>query len=175
LAAADTSVDPLSGTFATATGDIGEGHGFGGCHGDDGATFSRLLATLTDTNSNTSVGAAVFTTITHSDGSTAEILRVKVTGAEANATLDVSVTTTADDGTTSTTSVGSITTDANGNGRLILSSNPKTSNVGQLPSGLIVNSTSTISVGTSVSGTFSSSSSVGSSSSLASRFSPRRR
>ncbi|HEY2883424.1 MAG TPA: hypothetical protein VGJ15_13340 [Pirellulales bacterium] len=176
--ATDTSVDPLNGTFATSTGDIGagEGRGFGGgCHGEDnGATFSRLIASLTN-SSSAAAGTAVFTTITHADGTAAEILRVRVTGADPSTSVDVSLTTTVD-GTATTTPLGSIATDANGNGYLILSSNPKTSNVGQLPTGLTINSTSTISVGTTIGGTFNSTSSWGSSAfSLAGRFSFRRR
>ena len=175
LASTDSSVDPLNGTFAASSGDIGLGGGLGGCHGGDHegdhegehGNVTRLVAQLTDTNSS-ATGKAVFTTITHADGTTDQILRVRVTGADANATLDVSV-----DGT----SVGSITTDDNGNGHLILSSNPHNSDVGQLPSGLNVTSTSTITVGTSITGTFSSTNGASSSvlSSFANRFTFRRR
>jgi hypothetical protein len=150
LASTDTSVDALNGTFATAAGDLEPpigGHGHRGCGGEHG-TVSRVEALLS--NSGTSAGKAVFTTITQTDGTSTQILRVRVTGAGANATLDVSI-----DGT----SVGSITTDADGNGHLILSSNPHNSNVGQLPSGLTITSTSTITVGTAITGSFSSSSS----------------
>jgi hypothetical protein len=170
LASTDTTVDPLNGMFAASSGDIGLG-GLGGCHGGehegDHGNVTRLVAQLTDTSS-TATGKAVFTTITHADGTTDQILRVHVRGADANASLDVSV-----DGT----SVGSITTDDSGNGQLILSSNPHNSNVGQLPSGLNVTSTSTITVGTSITGTFSSTGSASSSvfSSFANRFAFRRR
>jgi len=173
LASTDASVDAINGTFAASSGDIGLGGGFG-CHGGDHegdqgehGSVTRLAAQLTDSNSS-ATGKAVFTTITHADGTTDQILRVRVTGADANATLDVSI-----DGT----SVGSITTDDNGNGHLILSSNPHNSDVGQLPAGLNVTSTSTITVGTSISGTFSSTNGAGSSvfSSFANRFTFRRR
>jgi hypothetical protein len=175
LASTDTTVDPLNGTFAASSGDIGLGNGEGhGCHGSDHqgdegdhGNVTRLVAQLTDTSS-TSTGKAVFTTITHADGTTDQILRVHVRGADANTSLDVSI-----DGT----SVGSITTDDNGNGQLILSSNPHNSDVGQLPAGLTVTSTSTVTVGTSISGTFSSTNGASSSviSSFASRFSFRHR
>jgi large repetitive protein len=152
LASTDTTVDALNGTFAVAAGDLepGPGHDHLGCGGEHGSV-SRLVAPLT--NSGTSAGKAVFTTITQADGTSTQILRVRVTGAEAGATLDVSI-----DGT----SVGSITTDADGNGNLILSSNPHNSNIGQLPAGLTITSTSTITVGTAISGAFSSTSSSGS-------------
>jgi hypothetical protein len=178
LASTDASVDALNGTFATSSGDIGLGHGHG-CHGgdhegdDEGdhegehGNVARLVAQLTDTSS-TSAGKAVFTTITHADGTTDQILRVHVKGADANAPLEVSI-----DGT----SVGSIMTDDNGNGQLILATNPHNSNVGQLPSGLNVTSTSTITVGTSITGTFSSTGGSSSSaiSSFANRFTFHRR
>jgi hypothetical protein len=142
LASTDTTVDPLNGTFAAAAGDLEPGGGHRGDCGDHG-TVSRVAANLT--NGDTATGHAVFTTITLPDGTATQILRVRVTGADANSKLDVSI-----DGT----SVGSISTDADGNGHLILSSNPDSSNVGQLPSGLNVTSTSKITVGTSISGTF---------------------
>jgi len=177
LASTDTTVDPLNGTFATSSGDIGLGNGHG-CHGgdhqgdneggneSDHGSVMRLVAPLTD--NGTSSGKAVFTTVTHADGTTDQILRVHVKGIDAGMSLDVSI-----DGT----SVGSITTDDNGNGHLILSSNPHNSNVGQLPSGLTVTSTSTITIGTSTSGTFSSTNGASSSviSSFANRFAFRRR
>jgi hypothetical protein len=175
LASTDTSVDPLNGTFAMSTGEIGEGNGFGGdyggCNGNgNSSTFSRSTAALTDATGDT-VGKSQFTTITHADGTTVEILRVHLTGTDASSTFDVIV-----DGT----SVGSITTDANGNGYLILSSDPKTSNVGQLPSGITspTNITITNSVsGTTITGTFSaaSSSTATHSVSFGNRFSLRRR
>jgi methionine-rich copper-binding protein CopC len=168
LASSDTSIDPLSGTFATATGNIGEGgDGFGeGCHGDNGATVAKVVATLSD--SATASGKAVFTTITHSDGTTDEVLRVRVTGAAASTDLEILI-----DGT----SVGTLSTDANGNGYAIFSSNPRNSHVGQLPTGLSTTPTS-ISVGTTITGTFGSSTTSGSSSSSlasASRLPGRRR
>jgi hypothetical protein len=151
LASTDTTVDPLNGTFATAAGDLepGPGRGRGDCGGEH-AMVSRVVANLI--NGDAAAGKAVFTTIAQSDGSSTQILRIRVTGADANSTLDVSI-----DGT----SVGSITTDADGNGHLILSSNPHNSNVGQLPAGLNVTSTSTITVGTAITGTFNSTSSAG--------------
>ena len=154
LASTDTSVAPLNGSFATAAGDIGSGDGHDGqdCQGDRG-TVTRIIAQLS--NGTATDGKAVFTTITHADGTIVQILRVRVAGVDANATLPVSV-----DGTP----VGSIMTDANGNGRLILSSNPQNSNVGQLPGGLTITSTSTITIGTSILGTFNSSSTHGSAS-----------
>ncbi len=160
LTPADTSASALNGTFATSTGNIGEGNGGGdddgGCqHGDNGATITRVAATLSDSASAS--GKAVFTTITHSDGTTDEVLRVRVTGAAASATLDIAI-----DGTP----VGTLTTDADGNGYAIFSSNPRNSNVGQLPAGLSTNPTS-ITVGTTINGAFSSSSSGSFSSSLA--------
>jgi hypothetical protein len=174
LASTDTTVDPLNGTFAASSGDIGLGHGHGCQGGDhqgqdegDHGNVARLVAQLTDASSSTT-GKAVFTTVTHADGTSDQILRVRLMGADANATLGVSV-----DGT----SVGSIMTDDNGNGHLILSSNPHNSDVGQLPAGLTVTSTSTITVGTSISGTFSSTNGASSSviSSFANRFSFRHR
>jgi len=168
LASTDTTVDPLNGTFATASGDIGLGNGIGGgvCYGNHG-TSTKLVASLSDAGST--VGKAGFTTITNADGTTTEILWVRVTGAGDSSTLDVSI-----DGT----SVGSLTTDSNGNGLLILSSNPQNSNVGLLPTGLTITSSSTITVGTSITGTFGSSSSTGTTSTgvtSASRFLFRRR
>ncbi|HZZ29215.1 MAG TPA: hypothetical protein VFE46_14550 [Pirellulales bacterium] len=175
LASTDTTVDPLNGTFATSTGLIGEGSGFGGdgdhggCSGHD-ATVSRLTTTLTDSSTSATDGKAIFTTITHSDGTSDEILRVHLTGVDVSTTFAVSI-----DGT----SVGSITTDANGNGKLILSSNPKTSNVGQLPSGITSPTNITITsttTSTTINGTFSAPSSTTSSSlAFVSRILARRR
>ena len=150
LASTDPTVAALNGTFATASGDIGIGNGRRhGCHGDNG-NVTRLVAPLT--NAGVSAGRAVLKTFTNSDGTTTQILRVHVTGADPNATLPVSI-----DGT----SVGTINTDSNGNGSLILSSNPQNSNVGQLPAGLTITSSSTITVGTSITGTFASPSTTG--------------
>ncbi len=164
LAPSDTTLDTLSGTFATASGAIGLGGNIGGCHGDENATISRFDATLTE--AGTTVGRAVFTSITAADGTTTEILRVHLKGADASTTFDVSI-----DGT----SVGSITTNANGDGFLILSSNPKSASVGQLPAGLTVTSSSTMSIGTTISGPFSTSSSSDSGLGLLARHSFRRR
>ena len=169
LASSDTSVDLLSGTFATATGNIGERGGSGdddsgeGCHGDNGATVAKVVATLSDSASAS--GKAVFTTITHADGTTDEVLRVRVTGAAASTDLEIVI-----DGT----SIGTLTTDANGNGYAIFSSNPKNSHVGQLPTGLTTPPTS-ITVGATITGTFGSSTSSSSSLASASRLSGRRR
>jgi hypothetical protein len=170
LASTDASVDALNGTFATSSGNLGLGGGFG-CHGGDHegehGNVTRLVAQLTDSSAS-ATGKAVFTTIAHVDGTTDQILRVRVKGADVGATLDVSI-----DGT----SVGSIATDDNGNGQLILSSHPHSTSVGQLPSGLNVTSTSTITVGPSISGTFSSTGGASASviSSFANRFALRRR
>jgi hypothetical protein len=72
-----------------------------------------LTATLTDPNS-TATGTASLKTYT-SGGVTETEFKVNVTGATADTTLSVSV---------GDTVVGEITTDANGAGRLILSSDP---------------------------------------------------
>src|SRR5262245_43132532 len=105
----------------------------------------RFVAALADDTGET-VGKAVFTTIMHVDGTYAEILRVRVAGIHAHATLSVWV-----DGDV----IGTISTDSNGNGLLILSSNPQTLNVGQLPEGSSVTPATTITLGTSITGTFS--------------------
>jgi len=159
LASTDASMDALNGTFATSSGDLGLVGGFG-CHGGEHGNVTRLVTQLNDSSAS-ATGKAVFTTIAHADGTTDQILRVRVKGADAGATLNVSV-----DGT----SVGSIVTDDKGNSQLILSSNPSNSSVGQLPSGLNVTSTSTITVGESIGGTFSNGSSSGVLASFANRF-----
>lgn len=150
LASTDTSVPAVSGTFATTTGEGGsgdchaggdwhEGHSGRGEHGN----VSRLVAPLS--NADAAAGKAVSLTMTHSDGTTTQILHVHVTGADPSTTLPVAI-----DGTP----VGSIDTDANGNGTLILSTSPKNSHVGQLPTDLTISASSAITVGSSITGTF---------------------
>jgi hypothetical protein len=117
------SVDTLTGTLAAATNS--------GCKG---STATELATQLTD-SSGTAVGTATFSTST-SHGTTKTALAVSVLGATANSSLDVSV-----GGVT----VGTITTNASGNGSLVLSSNPKGSQQA-LPS----NFPTSVAAGTSV-------------------------
>jgi hypothetical protein len=102
------------------------------------ATHTVLTAQLTD-STGTDTGTAWYATSTV-DGTTTTQFKVSITGAAANTSLDVSV-----DGTI----VGQITTDANGAGKLVLSSNPHGANEQQLPSNFptTVAASSTITVG----------------------------
>jgi hypothetical protein len=103
------------------------------------ATHTVLTAQLTD-SSGTDTGTSWYSTSTV-DGTTTTLFKVSITGAAADTTLDVSV-----DGTI----IGQITTDANGAGKLVLSSNPQGANEQQLPSNFptTVAAGSTITVGT---------------------------
>lgn len=135
--------DAISGSFATSTtGTCGGGeHGRGGGDESD-ITQTRLTADLT--NGDTAAGRAVYHAVTY-EGSTRQALRVRVTGLAASTTFNVSV----DD-----TVIGTLTTDANGNGRARFSSNPHNSNVQQLPDGFTLSAGATIKVGDTVIGTF---------------------
>jgi len=118
------AVGDLTGTFAAPTttgGDEGGDSGGSGDHGGEGAGTS-LQAALT--NAGGATGKAEFSS---GDGD----LEVQVQGAAASSTLNVLI---------NGNQVGTITTDANGNGKLDLS-------------GLTVNSGSTIAVG-DLTGTF---------------------
>ena len=132
------TVGLLSGTLAVPTS-IG-----GGCHGGDGgeSDHTRLSTPLTDSSSS-ATGGAVYSTHTY-DGTTTTRFAVRVRGATADSTLDVAV-----DGTV----VGQIMTDGNGNGSLVLSSDPKNANEQPLPADFpTVTDGSTVTVG-SLSGT----------------------
>ncbi len=138
------TVGTLSGTLATPTFSGGCG---GGGEGGGQSEHTRLSTTLTDTASS-ATGRAVYSTHTY-NGTTTTRFAVRVTGATADTTLDVAI-----DGTV----VGQITTDSNGAGSLVLSSNPKNSNEQPLPADFptTVTAGSTITVGT-LSGTLATS------------------
>jgi hypothetical protein len=131
------SVGSLTGTFATPTSTSDGDHG--GC---EGATRTRLTASLTDTE-GTGTGTATLKTHTY-DGTTKTFFTVSVTGAAESTSLDVTI-----DGVV----VGQLMTDSTGAGSLTLSSK-----AGTLPSNFptTVAAGSTISVGT-LSGTFAAS------------------
>src|SRR5215813_10734498 len=83
---------------------------------DNEANETHLFATLTN-SSGAVVGTAFYETET--DGpSTTQVLVIKVAGAAANASYDV---------TAGTTDLGTLTTNANGNGQLVLTSTASTS------------------------------------------------
>ncbi len=105
--AADTavSVGTLSGTLAAPTKTP---------HGCGESEKTVLRAALTD-SVGTATGTATYQTATR-HGETFTKFVVRVSGATASSTLDVAI-----DGTV----VGQITTDANGAGKLVLSSHPK--------------------------------------------------
>ena len=96
------SVGTLAGTLATPE-EVG-------CHAANG---TNLSAALTDAN-GTDTGTIIYHTSTK-NGVTTTTLAASVTGATASSTLDVTI---------GGTIVGQITTDANGAGTLVLSSNP---------------------------------------------------
>jgi len=81
-----------------------------------------LSTTLTD-SAGTATGTAKYSTYT-ANGATETEFKVSITGAAASTTLDVAI-----DGTV----VGQITTDASGAGKLVLSSNPDSSDEQSLP------------------------------------------
>lgn len=88
-------------------------------------TETHLTATLTDaTGTNTATGTMFYNQGNRCGKATTEMV-VAVSGAAASSTFDVTLTTGSGD-TAVTTTIGTITTDANGNGKLILSSSPKT-------------------------------------------------
>jgi hypothetical protein len=141
----------LSGNFA-AGGSSGENEGgeaesgqsgSSGDSGDSGETEgneTKLAATLNDpSGATTATGTASFKS-EQEDGSTTTTFKASVTGAAPNASLIVSI---------DSTPVGTITADANGNGSLYLSSNPKNSNALPLPANFpAVNNGSAVTIGT---------------------------
>src|SRR5262249_48335470 len=78
---------------------------------------SHLFATLSD-SSGTIVGTASFETDTNSSGTTSQKLVIAVVGAAASASYDVTI---------GGTDLGTLTTDANGNGRLVLTTSASSS------------------------------------------------
>lgn len=136
------SVGTLSGSLATPT------NTGGGCGEHTGTT---LAAQLTDSEGS-AVGTATYFTGTSPDGTTVTKFKVSVTGATADTTLDVAIAGTV---------VGQVTTDANGAGSLVLSSNP-TSSEQSLPSNFPTSITSgtAVTVGT-LSGTLATPASTG--------------
>jgi hypothetical protein len=110
---------------------------------------TSLAATLTD-STGTATASATFKSNTANGKSR---LSVSVSGATANSTLDVSI-----DGTV----VGQLTTDSTGAGSLVLSSNPTGTQQAFPTSFTGINSGSTVTVG-SLTGTFATSGSSGSS------------
>lgn len=106
--------DTLGGKLATSTDD-----GEGDCHGVD-VSVTRIGGRLSDPNDTSVSGWSVYKTRTV-DGTTTTVFKASIRGAAANTTFDVSV-----DGTV----VGQLTTDANGRGSLVMSTNPTGS---QLP------------------------------------------
>ena len=91
-------------------------------HQNSATSQTVLTAQLTD-SSGSATGSVFYSTGTV-NGTTETLFKVSVTGAAADTTLDVSV---------GGTIVGQITTDANGAGTLVLSSNPDGSNEQSLP------------------------------------------
>lgn len=133
VAAGDTvTIGTLSGAFATST--TGNGSG-GGCM----SSSSSLTASLTDSTNTSASGTATFTTTT-SHGSTTTSLTITVTDSTPSSSLLVNI---------NGASVGTLSTDSNGDGTLTISAG--------LPT---VASGSTITVGT-LSGSFASSTSGG--------------
>jgi hypothetical protein len=108
-------------------------------------TETVLMAKLADpTGIVTASGLARFTSEIE-DGQSVTTFSVRITGATPNTTLPVMVDSIV---------VGQINVDANGNGRLMLSSNPENSHVLPLPTDFpAVLAGSTVSVGSSVIGT----------------------
>ena len=104
-AGAAVTAGSLTGTLATPTG---RGHGGGGEF-----EGTRLVATLSDSESDATARVA-YKTITRDSTTTTKFV-VSVKNATANSTLDVAI-----DGVV----VGQVTTDDNGAGKLVLSSDP---------------------------------------------------
>jgi len=120
---------------------VGTAHA-GQSHGQGGEHSATLLTTkLTDTD-GTAIGSARFATH-QQHGTTVSTLTVQVRDAAPGTPLDVSI-----DGT----SIGTITPDAEGEGRLVLSSNPHGEQQ-PLPTTLTITSGSVVTVGTAT-GTF---------------------
>ena len=133
-AGAAISVGTATGTLATPTLTPRGEHDGDGCHSHTDST--KLTAQLTDSASSATATATYKSEV--ENGATESSLKIFVTGAAASSTLDVTI-----DGKV----VGQVTTDANGAGTLKLSS--KTGTVPTITAG------STISVGTTLTGSFS--------------------
>jgi len=133
--------DAISGSFAVPTSG-GEGHENEHEGSESQENETELHASLT--NNGVAAGQAAYHAETE-NGVTRQSLRVKVTGLAASTTLNVTV-----DGTV----IGTLTTDANGNGKARFSSNPQNSNVIALPANFTLSAGSTIKVGDTVVGTF---------------------
>ncbi|HVU86018.1 MAG TPA: hypothetical protein VHD36_01775 [Pirellulales bacterium] len=104
-------------------------------HLTSSSTSHTVLTTQLTDSSGTATGTATYSTGTY-DGTTETRFTVSISGATANTTYDVAV---------GGTDVGTITTDANGAGKLVLSSNPD-SNEQSLPA----NFPTTVTSGTAV-------------------------
>jgi len=141
-AGAAVSVGTASGTLATPTF---PGNGGGCSHGQG----TQLSAALTDSSSS-ATGTVDYSTRTH-DSTTTTKLTISVTGATASSTLDIVI-----DGTT----IGQLTTDDTGAGKVVYSSNPGTGEQA-LPTNLptTIAAGSTVSVG-SLTGSFATSTST---------------
>jgi hypothetical protein len=130
-AGTEVTVGTLGGTLAAQS----TGGGSGCSHSQP----TVLTAQLTDPSGG-ATGTATYQTSTM-NGTTTQQLTISVTGAAATTTLDVSVAGVA---------VGQITTDANGAGTLILSTNPHGANQQLLPADFptVTAGTTTVMVGT---------------------------
>jgi hypothetical protein len=137
VAGTAVSIGTASGTLAAPTATSGDS---GDCHASH---HTNLSAALTDTSSS-ATGTVAYRTGT-SAGTTTTTLTASVTGAAASSTLDVTI---------GGTIVGQVTTDANGAGTLVLSSNP-TGTQQPLPANFPTSITAgtTVTIGT-LSGTF---------------------
>jgi hypothetical protein len=135
----------------------GSGHGEG--HGDGGQeSETTLTAALSSATNPAESGAVSYQTETE-DGQTQAKLIVSVSGAPANATLQVTVSDLATPAVTTT--AGQIKTDASGNGQLVLSSNPRGSETA-LPSGFPTLAAGfSVTVGTDLTGTLAAPSATG--------------
>ena len=133
--------DTISGSFAApAPGGDSHDHENEGSESEENET--ELHASLT--NNGVAAGQANYHAETE-NGVTHQSLRVKVTGLGASTAFNVTV-----DGTV----IGTLTTDARGNGKARFSSNPKSANVIALPAMFTLSPGSIIMVGDTVIGTF---------------------
>jgi hypothetical protein len=153
------SLAPLgAGGIANVVGKATPGAGIGSLAKPVQVAGTHLTATLTDpTGTNTATGT-VFYNQGNQCGKATTMMVVTVSGATANSSFDVTLTTGSGD-TAVTTTIGAITTDASGKGKLILSSNPKTGSSEvvlptDFPASLAAGAT--VSIGSDLTGTLAS-------------------
>ena len=133
LSGTAVAVGSLTGTLAGSTNPT---------HGNCGNQAARNLSTTLTDSAGTATGT-VTSVVSKVDGVKQTVLTISVAGATASSDLSVLI---------GGTEVGVLTTDTTGAGTLVLATTPTGTQV-QLPADLVLNSGTTVTVGTTITGT----------------------